>query len=96
LQIEVDTLTDGGQRAADVARGIAAFLSSAGRSLDLSLYDVRFETAHGSVVLAALLAARQRGVAVRMLYNVDHPGPIAVPPPPELSPGTTRGRARRT
>jgi phosphatidylserine/phosphatidylglycerophosphate/cardiolipin synthase-like enzyme len=28
----------------------------------------------------------QRGVDVRLLYNVAHPGPIAVPPPPETAP----------
>jgi phosphatidylserine/phosphatidylglycerophosphate/cardiolipin synthase-like enzyme len=33
-----------------------------------------------------LLAAVQRGVAVRLLYNVAHPGPIPVPPPPETAP----------
>jgi phosphatidylserine/phosphatidylglycerophosphate/cardiolipin synthase-like enzyme len=37
-------------------------------------------------VLASLLAAVQRGVAVRLLYNVAHPGPIPVPPPPETAP----------
>jgi phosphatidylserine/phosphatidylglycerophosphate/cardiolipin synthase-like enzyme len=37
-------------------------------------------------VLAALLAAVQRGVAVRLMYNVAHPGPIPVPPPPETAP----------
>jgi phosphatidylserine/phosphatidylglycerophosphate/cardiolipin synthase-like enzyme len=37
-------------------------------------------------VLAALLAAVQRGVAVRLLFNVAHPGPIPVPPPPETAP----------
>jgi phosphatidylserine/phosphatidylglycerophosphate/cardiolipin synthase-like enzyme len=37
-------------------------------------------------VLAALLAAHQRGVAIRLAYNVDHPGPIPVPPPPETRP----------
>ena len=55
-------------------------------SLDLALYDVRFETDAGALVLAALLAAVQRGVAVRLLYNVAHPGPIPVPPPPETAP----------
>ena len=35
---------------------------------------------------ASLLAAQQRGVRVRLLYNVDHPGPIPVPPPPETRP----------
>jgi phosphatidylserine/phosphatidylglycerophosphate/cardiolipin synthase-like enzyme len=84
--IVLETLSDGGQKPADVARGIAAFLSQARRSLDIALYDVRFETDAGGLVLAALLAAVQRGVAVRVLYNVAHPGPIPVPPPPETTP----------
>lgn len=84
--IGIETLTDGGQRPADVARGIAGFLSEARTSLDLALYDVRFETDAGAPVLAALLSAVQRGVAVRLLYNVAHPGPIPVPPPPESAP----------
>jgi phosphatidylserine/phosphatidylglycerophosphate/cardiolipin synthase-like enzyme len=85
-RIEIRTLTDGGQRSADVARGVADFLSQARTSLDLALYDVRFETDAGALVLAALLAAVQRGVEVRLLYNIAHPGPIAVPPPPETAP----------
>jgi phosphatidylserine/phosphatidylglycerophosphate/cardiolipin synthase-like enzyme len=85
-RIGVETLTDGGQRPADVARGIAGFLSQARASLDLALYDVRFETDAGALVLATLLGAQQRGVAVRLLYNVAHPGPIPVPPPPETAP----------
>lgn len=84
--IAIDTLTDGGQRPADVARAIAAFLGEARTSLDIALYDVRFETDAGALVLAALLASAQRGVAVRLLYNVAHPGPIPVPPPPETVP----------
>ncbi len=47
---------------------------------------MRFETGAGGVVLASLLAAVQRGVDVRLLYNVAHPGPIPVPPPPETAP----------
>jgi phosphatidylserine/phosphatidylglycerophosphate/cardiolipin synthase-like enzyme len=50
------------------------------------LYDVRFESDGGGLVLASLLAAVQRGVQVRLLYNVAHPGPIPVPPPPETRP----------
>ena len=84
--IGLRTLTDGGQRPADVARDIAGFLAAARTSLDLALYDVRFETGAGALVLASLLAAVQRGVAVRLLYNVAHPGPIPVPPPPETAP----------
>jgi phosphatidylserine/phosphatidylglycerophosphate/cardiolipin synthase-like enzyme len=84
--LTLSTLTDGGQRPADVARGIAGFLSQARTSLELALYDVRFETDAGALVLAAILGAVQRGVAVRLLYNVAHPGPIPVPPPPEAAP----------
>jgi phosphatidylserine/phosphatidylglycerophosphate/cardiolipin synthase-like enzyme len=84
--IGLRTLTDGGQRPADVARGIAGFLAEARESLDVALYDVRFETDAGALVLASLLAAVQRGVAVRLAYNVAHPGPIPVPPPPETAP----------
>lgn len=98
--VRIETLTDGGQRPAEVARGIADFLGRARETLDLALYDVRFESDAGAVVLAALLDAVQRGVRVRLLYNVDHPGPIPVPPPPEATPAaiealpvTTRGVA---
>jgi len=84
--VELTTLTDGGQPAGKVAAEIAAFLNGARESLDLALYDVRLETEAGALVLAALLAAHQRGVRVRLLYNVDHPGPIPVPPPPETRP----------
>jgi phosphatidylserine/phosphatidylglycerophosphate/cardiolipin synthase-like enzyme len=34
-------------------------------------------------VCGALTDAHARGVAVRILYNVDHANPIPVPPPPE-------------
>jgi phosphatidylserine/phosphatidylglycerophosphate/cardiolipin synthase-like enzyme len=84
--IEIETLTDGGQRPSDVARGIAGYLAAAERTLDLALYDVRFETDAGGLVLASLLAAHQRGVAIRLLYDVAHPGPIPVPPPPDTAP----------
>jgi phosphatidylserine/phosphatidylglycerophosphate/cardiolipin synthase-like enzyme len=84
--VELTTLTDGGQSPLDVAGEVARFLNDAERTLDLALYDVRFETVAGGLVLAPLLAAAQRGVRVRLLYNVDHPGPIPVPPPPETVP----------
>ena len=81
--IELRTLTDGGQAAAGE---IATFLNDARESLDLALYDVRLESDSGALVLASLLAAHQRGVRVRLLFDVDHPGPIPVPPPPETRP----------
>jgi len=84
--IRVATLRDGAQRPAEVARRLAEFLAKAEKSLDLAVYDVRFETDAGGLVLASLLSAAQRGLQVRLLYNVAHPGPIPVPPPPETAP----------
>lgn len=86
VAVELTLLTDGGQAASRVAAEIAAFLNGAAKSLDLALYDVRLETEAGALVLASLLAAHQRGVRVRLLFDVDHPGPIPVPPPPETRP----------
>jgi phosphatidylserine/phosphatidylglycerophosphate/cardiolipin synthase-like enzyme len=73
---------DGGQTALDVSRAIAVFLAAAEQTLDLALYDIRIDGPEEEPVRNALLDGHARGVAVRILYNVDHPGPIAVPPPP--------------
>ncbi len=86
MPVELTTLEDGGQSPAEIAGEVAEFLNGARETLDLALYDIRVESASGALVLAALLAAQQRGVAIRLVYNVDHPGPIAVPPPPETKP----------
>lgn len=86
MAVELTTLTDGGQAPADVAREVAAFVHGTRERLDLALYDLRVESDAGALVLAALLDAQQRGVAVRLLFDVDHPGPIPVPPPPESTP----------
>jgi len=86
MPIELRTLTDGGQTPTEIARELAGFVGAAQTSLDIAVYDVRFETDAGALVLATLLAAQQRGIAIRLVYNVDHPGPIPVPPPPETRP----------
>jgi phosphatidylserine/phosphatidylglycerophosphate/cardiolipin synthase-like enzyme len=86
VPIELRTLTDGGQTPTEIARELAGFLGAAKTSLDIAVYDVRFETDAGALVLATLLAAQQRGITIRLVYNVDHPGPIPVPPPPETRP----------
>ena len=86
MAIELRTLKDGGQTPTEIARELATFLGAARTSLDIAVYDVRFETDAGALVLATLLSAQQRGIAIRLVYNVDHPGPIPVPPPPETRP----------
>jgi phosphatidylserine/phosphatidylglycerophosphate/cardiolipin synthase-like enzyme len=84
--IDVRTYRDGGQSAEDVARQVAEFLNGAARSLELALYDVRLEGEAADSVLGSLVAAHDRGVAVRLVYNVNHPGPVPVPPPPQTVP----------
>jgi phosphatidylserine/phosphatidylglycerophosphate/cardiolipin synthase-like enzyme len=81
--LEVRTLTDGGQSALDVAREIASFLGAAHRSLELAHYDFNLGEATAALVAGGLRAAVRRGVAVRIVYDVDHRNPIPVPPPPE-------------
>jgi phosphatidylserine/phosphatidylglycerophosphate/cardiolipin synthase-like enzyme len=81
--LEVQTLTDGGQRALDVARQVAEFVDAAERTLDFAQYDFHLSVETAKVICGAIRAAAARGVAVRFLYNVDHRNPIPVPPPPE-------------
>jgi len=81
--IRIRTLTDGGQPALDVARELAEFIDAAQRTLDLAQYDFHLGAETAALVGGALRGAHDRGVAVRILYNVDHANPIPVPPPPE-------------
>src|SRR6266567_2974234 len=85
--IDVYTLTDGGQTALDIARKIAAFVDGAKETLELALYDVRLQDETGDIVRAALVGARERGVHVRLVYNVDEVDERPpVPPPPTTEP----------
>ena len=81
--ITIRTLTDGGQQPPEVAHEVAAFVAAAQRTLDLAQYDFHLGTETAAIVGGALQEAQARGVAVRILYNVDHANPIPVPPPPE-------------
>src|ERR1043166_8639594 len=81
--IQIRTLTDGGQQPLEIAQLVAEFLRGAERSLDLAQYDFNLGPETRDVVAGALRDAAARGVAVRILYNVDAPSPIPVPPPPE-------------
>ena len=69
--------------AAEIAHEVAEFLDAAQRSLDLAQYDFHLREETAAVVGGALREAHRRGVAVRIIYNVDHANPIPVPPPPE-------------
>jgi phosphatidylserine/phosphatidylglycerophosphate/cardiolipin synthase-like enzyme len=84
--MEVWTLTEGGQQAEETAERLVAFLGEATESLELALYDVRLPDPVGSTVADALRAAGDRGVKVRLLYNVDSERPPALHPPPATEP----------
>jgi phosphatidylserine/phosphatidylglycerophosphate/cardiolipin synthase-like enzyme len=79
--IEVTFLQDGRQPAEQVAAEVAQFIGAAQRSLDIALYDLNLTGGPADQVRTALRNAAGRGVAVRLLYNVDFPNPIPVPPP---------------
>jgi len=81
--IRTRTLTDGGQQPLEIARELAEFLAPARSSLDLAQYDFHLGAETAAVVADALKGAAGRGVAVRIVYDVDHANPIPVPPPPE-------------
>ena len=81
--ITIRTLTDGGQRPAEIAHEIADFLGAARETLDLAQYDFNLAPETAAIVGDAIKDAAARGVAVRIAYNLDHRLPIPVPPPPE-------------
>src|SRR5215210_3197450 len=81
--INIRTLADDGKAPLEVAREVAEFLAAAKRSLDLAQYDFHLGEETRALVGGALRDAHRRGVAVRILYNVEHANPIPVPPPPE-------------
>ena len=80
--VTIRTLTDGGQTAAEIASQVAAFLDGAERTLELAQYDFDLGEETAAIVGGALRRAHDRGVRVRLAYNVDHRKPIPVPPPP--------------
>src|SRR5581483_10675522 len=80
--VTIRTLTDGGQAPEDVARELAAFLDGARRTLDLAQYDFDLGEGTAAIIGDAIRRAHDRGVRVRLVYNVDHRNPIPVPPPP--------------
>ncbi len=82
--VEVRTLTDGGQPAEATAHALADFLAAARRSLEIAIYDVRLPPPLEQIVRGALDEAAERGVHVRIAYNVDHAK--VVPPPPQTVP----------
>src|SRR2546421_482168 len=79
----VRRLTDAGEQPLEIAQALADWLGEARKSLELAQYDFHLALDTAAVVSAAIREASARGVAVRIIYNVDHRNPIPVPPPPE-------------
>ena len=65
---------------------LADFITASQRTLEIAIYDVRLPDALETIVLDALKGAMARGVAIRLAYNLDHPGNMPVPTPPSTDP----------
>jgi phosphatidylserine/phosphatidylglycerophosphate/cardiolipin synthase-like enzyme len=66
---------------------IAAFVEPVRETLELALYDLRLHEDTAEIVKSALVGAHERGVHVRLLYNLDREdGRPPVPPPPKTEP----------
>jgi phosphatidylserine/phosphatidylglycerophosphate/cardiolipin synthase-like enzyme len=80
--IDVVTLSDGGQQPAEIAAKLAAFIATARSGIDIAIYDFALSPPVADPIVGAIHDAAARGVAGRLVYNVDHDRPIPVPPPP--------------
>ena len=83
--IQVHTLTDGGQTPLDVARLVAAFTEPAKKTLELALYDLRLQDDTAEIVKRSLVGAHERGVHVRLIYNLEREEKRPPVPPPPLT-----------
>jgi phosphatidylserine/phosphatidylglycerophosphate/cardiolipin synthase-like enzyme len=90
--VEVRTLTDGGQPAESTAHALAEFVARATQTLEIAVYDLDLPPELDTIVLGELDAAQQRGVAVRLAYNLDHAKEAPVPAPPRTDPDALEAR----
>ncbi|GAC1478246.1 MAG: phospholipase D-like domain-containing protein [Candidatus Dormibacteria bacterium] len=81
--LEVSFLEDGAQPVERMASELAAFIGMARQSLDIAIYDLNLVGAAADQLRDAIRSASARRLAIRLLYNVDFPNPIPVPPPSE-------------
>ena len=82
--IEFAFLEDGGQSAEGTATILAEFIAGARATLEIAIYDLRLQGAPANALLDAVRAAKARGVAIRVVFNQDHPRPRPIPPPSEV------------
>jgi len=81
--IEFAFLEDGGQSAEGTASLLAQFISAATSTLEIAIYDLRLVGVPAQLLLDAVRGAASRGVAVRVVFNQDHPK-RPLPPPSEV------------
>lgn len=60
-------------QAADVAAALTAFIGGATSTIEVAIYDFRLTGTIGTDVVGALIEAAQRGVAVRIGYDLGKP-----------------------
>jgi len=84
--IEVTTLRDGGQTVEAISAKLFGFLEAATTSLDIAIYDVRVRDSIEEQGRGVLARAVDRGVKVRLVYELEEPGRDPVPPPPTTDP----------
>ncbi len=82
--IEFAFLEDGAQTAEGTAAILSDFIAGAQATLEIAIYDLRLSGGAAQVLLDAVRAASARGVAVRVVFNQDHPRPRPIPPPSEV------------
>jgi phosphatidylserine/phosphatidylglycerophosphate/cardiolipin synthase-like enzyme len=86
-RVQAFTLTDGGQPAERTANALADFIRAAQHTVEIAIYDVRLPDPLAQILRGAFDDARNRGVQLRLAYNLDCREGQKVPPPPETEPG---------
>ncbi len=84
--IEIRTLRDGGQTAEEIADALFGFLEKATESLDIAMYDIRVRQAIEQRGRDVLRRAVERGVKVRLVYELEEEGRDPLPAPPHTDP----------
>jgi phosphatidylserine/phosphatidylglycerophosphate/cardiolipin synthase-like enzyme len=84
--IEVRTLRDGGQTAEEIAEALFGFLDGAEHSLDIAIYDIRIREAIEQRGRDVLRRAVERGVKVRLVYELEGQVRDPLPAPPATDP----------
>lgn len=84
--IELTTLRDGGQSAESVAARLFEFVEQAKTSLEIAIYDIRVREAIEQQGRDVLRRAVERGVAVRLVYELEDGARDPVPAPPTTDP----------